>query len=130
MKWRNGKITNPRGEPVSFATIAVKGTKTTIVAEADGSFKIRASAGKRWWFQRPHTTTKEFYLNTLTGNDLVLQPGQASLNEVVVVALGQSKSKAKVGYATQTFNSEIINRVSPVSMLDGLQGKVARNFQA
>jgi hypothetical protein len=43
----------------------------------------------------------------------------------LLLSPGQSKSKAKVGYATQTFNSEIINRVSPVSMLDGLQGKVA-----
>jgi len=120
-----GKITNPRGEPVSFATITVKGTKITTVAEADGSFKIKAAPGKTLVVSAASYTPKEFYLNTLTGNDLVLQPGQASLNEVVVVALGQSKSKAKVGYATQTFNSEIINRVSPVSMLDGLQGKVA-----
>ncbi len=120
-----GKITNPRGEPVSFATITVKGTKTTAVADADGSFRIKASAGKTLVVSAASYTSKEFYLSSLTGNDLILQPGQTSLNEVVVVALGQSKSKAKVGYATQTFNSEIINRVSPVSMLDGLQGKVA-----
>ncbi|HZZ75966.1 MAG TPA: carboxypeptidase-like regulatory domain-containing protein, partial [Puia sp.] len=120
-----GKITNPRGEPVSFATITVKGTKTTVVADADGSFKIKAAPGKTLLVSAASYTSKEFYLSALTGNDLVLQPGQASLNEVVVVALGQSKSKARVGYATQTFNSEIINRASPVSMLDGLQGKVA-----
>jgi TonB-linked SusC/RagA family outer membrane protein len=120
-----GKITNPRGEPVSFATVTVKGTKITTVADADGAFKIKAAAGKTLVVSAASYSSKEFYLNTLTGNELVLQPGQASLNEVVVVALGQSKSKAKVGYATQTFNSEIINRVSPVSMLDGLQGKVA-----
>ena len=47
------------------------------------------------------------------------------MNEVVVVALGQSKSKAKVGYSTATFNTEAINKVSPVSMMDGLSGKVA-----
>ncbi len=56
---------------------------------------------------------------------MILQPGQAAMNEVVVVALGQSKSKAKVGYSTATFNSEAINKVSPVSMMDGLSGKVA-----
>jgi len=120
-----GKITNPSGEPVSFATVTVKGTKTTAVAEADGSFKIKTAAGKTLVVSAASYTSKEYYLSQLTGNEVILQPGQASLNEVVVVALGQSKSKAKIGYATQTFNSEIINRVSPVSMLDGLQGKVA-----
>src|SRR5437588_791381 len=72
-----GKITNPRGEPVSFATITVKGTKTTTVAEADGTFKIKAAPGKTLIVSAASYTQKEFYLNTLSGNDLVLQPGQA-----------------------------------------------------
>jgi TonB-linked SusC/RagA family outer membrane protein len=121
----SGKITNPRGEPVSFATVTVKGTKTSAVAEADGSFKIKASRGQTLVVSATSYTTRNFQLDQLTGNEVVLQPGQTSLNEVVVVALGQSKSKAKVGYSTATFNSETINKVSPVSMLDGLQGKVA-----
>ncbi len=120
-----GKISNSRGEPVSFATIAVKGTKTTAVAEADGSFRIKAKPGQTLVVSAASYTTREFPLSQLTGNDWILQPGQASLNEVVVVALGQSKSKAKVGYSTATFNTETINRASPVSMMDGLSGKVA-----
>ena len=121
----SGKITNPRGEAVSFATIAVKGTKISAVADADGTFRIKASPGQTLLVSAASYSTQEFQLSQLTGNDWVLQPGKASLNEVVVVALGQSKSKAKVGYSTATFNTEVINRVSPVSMLDGLQGKVA-----
>ena len=121
----SGRITNPRGEPVSFATVTVKGTKNSAVAQADGSFKIKASAGQTLVVTAASYSPREYYVNQLSGIDVVLQPGRESLNEVVVVALGQSKSKAKVGYATQTFNSEIINRVSPVGMLDGLAGKVA-----
>ncbi len=121
----SGKITNPRGEPVSFATITVKGTKITVVADADGSFKIKANTGQTLVVSATSYASKEFQLGQLTGNELVLQPGQTSLNEVVVVALGQSKSKAKVGYSTATFNTDAINKVSPVSMMDGLSGKVA-----
>ena len=120
-----GKITNPRGEPVSFATISVKGTKTTVVAAADGSFQIKAAPGATLVVSATSYTSKEFHLGQASGNDLVLEPGQTSLNEVVVVALGQSKSKAKIGYSTSTFNTDAINRVSPVSMLDGLSGKIA-----
>jgi TonB-linked SusC/RagA family outer membrane protein len=121
----SGKITNPAGEPVSFATVTVKGTKITVVAEADGSFKIKASPGQTLVVSAASYSTRQMQLGHLSGNEVVLQPGQASLNEVVVVALGQTKSKAKVGYATSTFNSDVINKVSPVSMLDGLEGKVA-----
>ena len=121
----SGKISNSRGEPVSFATIAVKGSKTTAVAEADGTFRIKAVPGQTLVISAASYATREIVLNQLAGNDWVLQPGQASLNEVVVVALGQSKSKAKVGYSTATFSSDVINKVSPVSMMDGLSGKVA-----
>jgi TonB-dependent SusC/RagA subfamily outer membrane receptor len=121
----SGKITNPTGEPVSFATVTVKGAKTTVVADADGSFRIKASPGQTLVISATSYTTRQIQLSQLADNSVILQPGQASLNEVVVVALGQTKSKAKVGYATSTFNSEVINKVSPVSMLDGLAGKVA-----
>ena len=121
----SGKITNPRGEPVSFATVTVKGTKTTAVAEADGTFRIRATTGQTLVITAASYSSLDFHLTQLSGNDVILQPGQAAMNEVVVVALGQSKSKAKVGYSTATFNTEAINKVSPVSMMDGLSGKVA-----
>jgi len=121
----SGKITNPRGEPVSFATITVKGSKISAIADADGNFKIRARIGQTLVISATSYVTAEMALSHLLGNDLILQTGQTSLNEVVVVALGQSKSKAKVGYSTATFNTEVINRASPVSMMDGLAGKVA-----
>ena len=121
----SGKISNPKGEPVSFATVAVKGTKITAVADADGSFRIKARPGQTLVISAASYTMRDFVLPGLTGNDVILQPGSASMNEVVVVALGQSKSKARVGYSTQTFNSDVINKVSPVSMMDGLSGKVA-----
>ncbi len=121
----SGKISSPKGEPVSFATIAVKGTKITAVADADGGFRIKAKPGQTLVISAASYATMDFALHELTGNAVILQPGSVSMNEVVVVALGQSKSKAKVGYSTQTFNSDVINKVSPVSMMDGLSGKVA-----
>src|SRR5580693_8055118 len=73
----SGKVTNPRGEPVSFATIKVKGTKTTVVADADGSFRIRATTGQVLVITATSYTSKEFQLGQLIGNEVVLQPGQA-----------------------------------------------------
>src|SRR5262249_19592455 len=48
-----------------------------------------------------------------------------ALSEVVVTALGQTQQKAKVGYATASFNNATITKNAPVGLLDGLQGKIA-----
>jgi TonB-linked SusC/RagA family outer membrane protein len=103
----------------------VKGTRTSVSADANGIFSIRASIGQTLIISAASYTTREYVLQQLADNPIVLQPGQSTLNEVVVVALGQSRSKAKLGYSTSTFNTETINKVAPVGMLDGLQGKVA-----
>ncbi|HYH14531.1 MAG TPA: SusC/RagA family TonB-linked outer membrane protein, partial [Flavisolibacter sp.] len=47
------------------------------------------------------------------------------IEAVVVTALGQTRSKSKVGYSANSFNSEAINRSAPVNVLDGLQGRIA-----
>jgi hypothetical protein len=93
--------------------------------DADGSFRINAKPGQTLVISAASYTTLDYALHELTGNAVILQPGNASMNEVVVVALGQSKVKLRLDYSTQTFNSEVINKVSPVSMMDGLSGKVA-----
>ncbi|PZP52606.1 MAG: SusC/RagA family TonB-linked outer membrane protein [Pseudopedobacter saltans] len=48
-----------------------------------------------------------------------------ALDEVVVTALGRTQSRAKVGYSTATFNTNQINKNSPIGVLDGIAGKVA-----
>ncbi len=55
---------------------------------------------------------------------VVLKPASNVMEEVVVTALGQTSKKAKVGYATTTFNSEAINRTANVNAFDGLAGKI------
>lgn len=120
-----GRVTNPKGEPVSFATVRVKNSKITVAADVDGAFKIRASTGQTLIISAANYATQEIIVQNPDNVSVTLQVQESGLNEVVVTALGQSKSKAKVGYSTASFNSEAITRASPVSMLDGLQGKIA-----
>ena len=40
-----GKVTEQTGDPVPFATVNVKGTRSTVAAGADGVFKIQAKTG-------------------------------------------------------------------------------------
>ena len=119
-----GRITNTKGEPVSFATVRVKGTKTSVAADVDGMFKINASRGQTLVISATNYASNEVLVNA-DNLTITMNIQQGALTEVVVTALGQSQSKAKTGYATSTFNTAVINRNAPVGVLDGLAGKVA-----
>ena len=121
----SGRITNAKGEPVSFATIKVKGAKTSVAADADGSFRIHATKGQTLLITATNYSPTEVLVQNDNELSVTMNVQQAALSEVVVTALGQSKSKAKVGYSTTSFNADAITRNSPVGMLDGLQGKIA-----
>jgi TonB-linked SusC/RagA family outer membrane protein len=119
-----GRITNAKGEPVSFATVKVKGKKTTVSADAGGLFSIDAAKGETLIITAINYASIEV---AVTGKPLtpVLPIKETALNEVVVTALGQSQTKAKLGYSTSTFSTATINKNGAVGVLDGLEGKVA-----
>jgi TonB-linked SusC/RagA family outer membrane protein len=120
----SGRITNAKGEPVSFATVRVKGKKTSVAANEDGSFKISATKGQTLVITAANYANNEQLVST---DDMMvtLKLKDAALTEVVVTALGQSQNKAKIGYSTASFSTAEINKNGAVGMLDGLAGKVA-----
>lgn len=119
-----GRVTNAKGEPVSFATIKVKGAKTSVAADVDGAFRINASRGQTLIVSATNYGSSEVPVNS-ENLSITLRLQEAALSEVVVTALGQSQQKAKVGYSTASFNNSTITKNAPVGLLDGLQGKIA-----
>jgi TonB-linked SusC/RagA family outer membrane protein len=118
----SGKITDESGNPVPFATVTEAGTKKGVTADENGNFNINITG------QRLSVTAAGYKAQTLSveGNTANIQLARSGgqLQEVVVVALGQSRSKTKLGYATTTFNSEAITRTAPANVVDGLAGKI------
>jgi len=118
-----GRVTNAEGKGISYATVGVKGTSTTVAADENGLFSIQAAPNSILQFSASGYSSSEMNIGEQTSIDTRLIAGGA-LTEVVVTALGQTRSKAKIGYATSTFNSEEINRSSPINPMDALAGKV------
>jgi TonB-linked SusC/RagA family outer membrane protein len=118
-----GRITDDKGTPVSFATITETNTKNLTTADVNGNFTLAVS-GNSLTISAVNHQEKTI---TITGSkvEIILETSEGRLQEVVVTALGQTRSKAKIGYSATTFNSESISRSAPVSPLDALQGKVA-----
>jgi TonB-linked SusC/RagA family outer membrane protein len=118
-----GTILDASGSPVPFATVTETGTKNGVSADVNGTFSIKIPANARLTISASGFATQTV---TPTGNQVgvSLARAEGSLEEVVVTALGQSRSKAKVGYAVTTVNNEALNRSSPTNPLDALAGRV------
>jgi TonB-linked SusC/RagA family outer membrane protein len=118
-----GRITDEKGDPVPFATITIKDTKRSVVADKNGNFSVAAVRGTILLISATGFGVREIavhdngYTYTLsTRNDL---------QEVVVTALGIRRSKNSLPYATQQVSGEEINRTPTTNFVDNLSGKVA-----
>ena len=107
------------------ATISIKGQSTATQTDSEGNFSIPASQGNTILISNVGFGTQEIRVGTSDNLSITMQPQSGELSEVVVTALGQTRSRDKVGYAASTFKADDVVRSARVSALDGLQGRVA-----
>jgi TonB-linked SusC/RagA family outer membrane protein len=117
-----GTVTDNNGVPLQSVTVRVKGTNTTALTDEKGSFSINAPSGSTLVFSYLGQE-KEQRVTSDAPVAISFDQGR-NLTEVVVVALGQSRSKQKVGYSTTTINSEALNRTAPTSAVEALAARV------
>jgi TonB-linked SusC/RagA family outer membrane protein len=113
---------------VSGVTITQKGTKRSVVSGDDGSYSIKVTgANPVLVVTSVGYNAREIEVPAGDGSlgiDLVNAKGE--LNEVVVTALGISRQKKTLVYATQTVKpSELTEVRDPNNVLNSLSGKVA-----
>lgn len=109
-----GKITDSKGNAVPFATITVKGQNKSAASDADGKFEItNVSVDAVLVITSQGYLPVELSSNSTSPVNVILQNSVNSLKEVVVVsALGISRTKRSVGYATQQITSDKLTTVS------------------
>jgi TonB-linked SusC/RagA family outer membrane protein len=91
-----------------------------------GKYSINVPGqGRTLQFSFVGMKTKEVTIGNQTVINVVLDPDVMDIEGVVVTALGISRDKKSLGYATQEVTSEQLNRASNPSMLTTLSGKVA-----
>ncbi|MGC4037320.1 MAG: TonB-dependent receptor [Chitinophagaceae bacterium] len=120
-----GKITAEDGRPIEGATINIKGTKTTVITNADGAYTLNLPASTATL-----VITSIGYLPIEQGitdtNDgfIVMKKDDRRLSEVIVVGYGQSQKRAVSGSISRVASKEIENQ--PVQSFESaLQGKAA-----
>ena len=121
----SGLVVDNTGEPIVGATVQVKDTKNATVTDVDGHFALSGvKSGSVVVVSYVGYATKEV---TYAGQALnvVLEEDNATLNEVVVTALGIQREKKALGYAMQEVKGDVILNAHENNIANALSGKVA-----
>ena len=119
-------VDDATGQPIPGANVIVKGTKKGAVTDFDGNFTIVVPDNA--------TTLVVSYIGYSTkdvaivvGENLTIRLSEdaSQLDEVIITALGVTKSRERVSYAAQTIRAEDINQSRVGDLSQQLSGQVA-----
>ncbi|ANE49301.1 SusC/RagA family TonB-linked outer membrane protein [Flavisolibacter tropicus] len=119
-----GKITTGNGEAVPFATVTVAGSTTAVQADANGNFTISARQGAQLVASATGFQPQTITVNGNTAN-FNIQRGTGQLQEVVVTAFGQRRSRNQVPYAAQQVTGDDVSKNRSSNFMQNLSGRVS-----
>lgn len=120
-----GTVSDAQGKPIAGVSITLKGQKSGVVSENNGTYSISLSnSNGTLVFSSIGYSDKEVSINGKTTIDVVLNAKDDNLNEVVVVGYGTQKKKDITG-SVGTVNASQIKNLSLTSPEQALQGRVA-----
>ena len=123
----NGKVTDIDGNPVSFASIRIKGTNTGVSADANGAYSIKVTdENVVLVISGASFKDTEVRVGTLRVLNTVLEKSGKELLEVVVTsAYGIKRTARSTSSNTQRLNADQLNYLYQSNVNNALAGKVS-----
>ena len=119
-----GKVLNASDNtPIVGASITVLGTSRGTISDFDGLFSIEAPEGATLVVS--FVGMRSASVPAVDGMEVVLEEDTEVLDEVVVTALGISRSERTLGYAATKVDAEEITKARQTNVANALAGKVA-----
>ncbi|MDR1680557.1 MAG: SusC/RagA family TonB-linked outer membrane protein [Prevotellaceae bacterium] len=121
-----GTVTDKSGSPLAGASVVVQGTNKVTMADIDGQFSLSGmEPGQVVAVSYVGYISKEITIGAETAYRIVLDEVTATLDEVVVTALGIKRAEKALSYNVQRLNNEALTTVKDASFMNALAGKVA-----
>lgn len=121
-----GHVRKENNEPVANATVAVKNTSTASQTDSAGHFSLSVPANATTLIiSYVGFKTEEVPLGSRSDISITLSQSSATLQDVVVTALGFETKKEKLGYATSKVDGEQVANSGEVGLTDALGGKAS-----
>lgn len=114
------------GLALQGVSVSLKGTTQGTITDADGHYSIQVESNDQVMvFSFIGMAPREIVAGTSTVLDVVLDPGDIILDEVVVTALGLSREKKALGYSVQEVSGTELSESRDANIVNSLSGKVA-----
>ena len=121
-----GTVTDAsNGETLQAATVALRGSTQGVYTDAQGSFSISVPQNGVLVVSMIGYQTADVPVNGRTVINVSLEPDSEFLDEVVVTALGITKSQKAIGYAASTVRSDELTSARVTDAAAAIAGKVA-----
>ena len=119
----SGKVSDEKGDPISGATIMIKGTNAGTTSNASGDFVISVPPSARILvISAISFTMQEVPITESTTYSIAMKSDNRNLEEVVVTGYGREKKTQFSGAAT-TISAKVIENVPVGSFDQALQGR-------
>ncbi|MGM5470948.1 SusC/RagA family TonB-linked outer membrane protein [Flavobacteriaceae bacterium LMO-SS05] len=120
-----GTIIDNYGVPLPGVNVIAKGTSTGTSTDFDGNFSLNVEEGAVLVISYLGFKTVEIPIGTQTVINITLEEDAASLDEVVINALGFAVKTDKLGSAVSSVKAEAITRSGETSITNAIQGKMS-----
>ncbi len=120
-----GTVTDENGAPVQGASIKVKGSKIGTSADSRGNFQISISPGATLIFSGVGLASSEIATGSQTIVNASLTRSVGELSNVIVTALGITRSKNTLPYAATKIGGNDVSQTRNSNFVSNLSGKVA-----
>ncbi|MBU2906682.1 MULTISPECIES: SusC/RagA family TonB-linked outer membrane protein [Arenibacter] len=121
----SGTVTDQLGLALPGVNILVEGTTNGTQTDFDGNYTIQGSEGQTLLFSYIGQMSVTKVIGASSTIDVVMQEDAQALEEVVVTALGISRDKKSLGYATQEVQGEDLSTVKSGNFVNALSGKAS-----
>ena len=120
-----GTIKDDKDQPISGASVIIKGKKGGTVTNASGTFSISAETGNTLIISAVGFSSKEIKVDNASNYSVSLVQQATDLGEVIVTSVAAATTKAKLTVSVTKLNANAINAVPQISLSSALSGKVA-----
>jgi TonB-linked SusC/RagA family outer membrane protein len=122
----NGMVTTAEdGSPLPGVYVRIVGTNNGAITDVDGNFQLSAPADATLLFTFIGYKDQEVAIQGQTVINVILVTDVRMVDEVVVTALGITKSKKSLGYAVSDFNDQDLENRQVIDATQALTGRVA-----
>lgn len=120
-----GRVTRDENVPLSGVSVIVVGTSQATQTNSQGNYTIQVAVGQTLRFRLIGYSPIDRVIGTERTIFVTLEKSAASLDAVVVTALGQTATQRSLGVSQQTVMGADVAATGRENFINGLQGRVA-----